>query len=121
MRILVTGSRYWTDQVLLRNTLAEVTKNTPPAERVILVHGDAWRGADFMAGEYARDRGWKEEPHPAEWNNGRAAGMMRNKEMVDLGADVCVAFFRMDVANKGTTNCSNLAKKAGIPVLRVEG
>lgn len=118
MRILVTGSREWTDEELLHATLDEVTAGH---EKVTIVHGGCYRGADVMTSAYATQRGWTDETHEAEWNAGRPAGPIRNKEMVALGADVCVAFFKMTAANKGTTGCCNFAKKAGIPVVRVEG
>jgi hypothetical protein len=44
------------------------------------------------------------------------AGPRRNRAMVCLGADVCVAFFKKGAANYGTAGCVKLAKAAGIDV-----
>lgn len=112
MRILITGSRDWDDA----NAIAFVMEGAVPlmARDVTVVHGDA-RGADRIAGAYAEQAGWKVEKHPANWNlYGKKAGFIRNKEMVDLGADICLAFIKNN--SRGATMCAQLAREAGIPV-----
>lgn len=85
----------------------------------IVVHGDAM-GADTMADWSARclkGAGWdvEVEVHPANWDAlGTAAGVIRNQMMVDLGADVCLAFSHRN--SRGTLHCSTIAEAAGIPV-----
>jgi len=55
------------------------------------------------------------EPHPADWErHGRAAGPIRNQEMADAGADLCIAF--PYGIGKGTYDMIERARKAGIPV-----
>ena len=50
------------------------------------------------------------------WKNlGRKAGPLRNQKMVDLGADICIAFPQGE--SRGTRNCMKLADKAGIEVV----
>lgn len=136
MRILVTGSRDWTDWRTLNLALIETAKSD---RDVTLVHGCA-RGTDSLAAAAARKLGWQVEDHPADWNApcrascgprdhrrpGRggveycpAAGDYRNQAMVDQGADVCLAFFVHGSLNKGTTDCATRAKKAGILVVRI--
>jgi hypothetical protein len=81
---------------------------------VTVVHGAA-RGADTIAGELARGFGMKVEIHPANWEEyHRAAGPIRNQEMVDLGADICLAFLMPN--SKGTADCIRRARKARIKV-----
>lgn len=115
-RILITGSRDWVETNIIHRAISEwVRDNVPQNEVTILVHGDASRGADRMGRDFARAMWWlQEEAHPADWGWGKSAGMQRNSEMVQAGADVCLAFIRNN--SKGATHCMIEAHKAGIPV-----
>jgi hypothetical protein len=114
-RILVTGSRDWTDAEMIRAAIRQAALRCPDA---IVVHGAA-RGADLLAGAAARALGLQEEQHPARWDElGKVAGPVRNQEMVDLGADVCLAFIKN--GSRGASHCAALAEKADIPVRRFE-
>ena len=141
MRVLVTGAREWPSRYLVfleLNNLAQehnlkcglgysLTK-----EKMTVVHGYAYRGADRFADEWAECYGIPER-HEAKWRPGgvldRGAGHKRNQEMVDLGADICLAFL-MPCTKKlckksglhythGTWDCVTRAQKAGIPVREV--
>lgn len=113
MRVLVTGSRQWNDARAIMDRLADYPPGT------VLVHGDA-RGADRMAQRIGQDLGLVDEPHPADWTQyGKAAGRIRNAEMVRAGADICIAFPLPD--SVGTWDCVRRAKTAGIPVEVVLG
>jgi hypothetical protein len=82
--------------------------------QVFVVHGAA-KGADTIADQIAKGYGMIPEPHPANWSEyHRAAGPIRNQQMVDLGADICLAFLQPN--SKGTADCIRRAEKAGIPV-----
>lgn len=119
-RILVTGSRDWDDPARLAFHLGlAVGAGLQEGRPVVVVHGACPRGADDMADRMARaHEGIGVEPHPADWGqHGRAAGFRRNAEMVQLGADVCLAFIRN--GSRGASHCADLAEKAGIPVRRV--
>lgn len=112
MRLLVTGSRTWTDWRFIHRTLgAELPSHA--GEALCLVHGGA-RGADEIAEQWALMTGTHIELHAADWKqHGKAAGHIRNAEMVKLGADLCLAFIRD--CSRGATHCAGLAEKAGIP------
>lgn len=116
-RILITGSRTWLDRNVIHRAISEwVRDNVPQNEVTIVVHGDNPKGADRMAKEFAEAMWWLEpEPHPADWSWGKAGGNYRNQDMVDLGADVCLAFNRND--SSGTKDCVKRARAAGIPVI----
>ncbi len=113
-RLLVTGSRTWDDTGLIEHVLAVILARHP--EGVLLVHGACPRGADAIAAAYAaRTSGYRIEAHPADWRrHGRAAGQLRNAEMITLGADGCTAFLR--AVSPGTTATIRLARAAGIPI-----
>jgi YspA, cpYpsA-related SLOG family len=114
-RILITGSRTWTDAETIRAAIRQAALRCPDA---VVVHGAA-HGADRLAGAAARALGLQEEQHPARWDeHGKAAGFIRNREMVQLGADVCLAFIKD--GSRGATHCAALAEKTGIPVRRFE-
>lgn len=109
MRVLITGSRGWADKDAIWNKLDQLDKHD-----LVIVHGRCPWGADQIANDWARKNNVAIEPHAALWNKfGRAAGHIRNKEMVDSGADVCYAFLLDD--SPGTLGCIKLAESAGIP------
>jgi hypothetical protein len=115
-RILVTGSRDWTDRDALNNALADVVRPIPAHQEIVIVHGAA-KGADTMADQWARIYGATVEAHPANWaKHGRKAGPIRNAVMVAAGADVCLAFIKNGSA--GATYTARLAEKALITVRR---
>lgn len=130
MRLLVTGSRKWSDRMVvyraLNRYIAEHCQmgydyQGEPVDYdksdVTIVHGACPTGADVIADDWAIANGLDPERHPADWDkHGRAAGPIRNQEMVDLGADLCYAFLKGD--SRGTKDCARRAEKAGIPVIR---
>lgn len=124
MRILITGSREWSDRftvwAALDDLLAEARKAPGLGPFLTVVHGDA-RGADYWAKTWAIGHAplVANEPHKADWKTtGKAAGIWRNRHMVNLGADLCLAFFQPGAANRGTADCVRRAEEAGIPVRR---
>lgn len=110
-RLLVTGSRDWSDAQVITRELEIVQAHE--GEQVVLVSGNC-RGADLIAEEVAVKFGWMIERHPADWKtHGKRAGFVRNAEMVELGADYCVAFVKDNSA--GASNTVVKARIAKIP------
>ncbi len=123
-RVLVTGSRHHSDQVAVFRALDWVYQTALArfgVGQVVVVHGDCSRGADRFADLWVTRRGaagWMvdREPHRADWDkHGRAAGVIRNAEMVALGADVCLGFYRDGAGNVGTRDCVRRARAAKMP------
>ncbi|MGC4925613.1 SLOG family protein [Streptomyces sp. DT117] len=126
-RVIVTGSRDWQEIAVIRRALNEVLAVRPHNQPLVVVHGDCPTGADIMAKVWALTtftpactddyERITEEPHPAAWHlHGRKAGPIRNQNMVNKGADLCLAFIRN--GSRGATGCANLAEAAGIPTRR---
>lgn len=114
-RVLITGSRKWTDRERIRIALLQVWCELGCESDCTLVHGDCPTGADAIAADVWRKAHLPVEAHPADWKNlGRAAGPVRNEEMVQAGADRCLAFPLPD--SRGTFDCMKRADRAGIPV-----
>jgi hypothetical protein len=110
-RVLITGSRTWTDAAVIRTALAKVWQWGPDT---VLVTGACPRGADRLAEECWTHWGGTVERWPADWNrHGRAAGYRRNQDMVDASAVGCLAFIRAH--SRGATHCATAAEQAGIP------
>lgn len=122
MRILITGSRDWEDTTMIEKELVWAEFWVDPDDKsdqpTVLVSGACPTGADIMCEDFATDRGWTVERHPADWSlHGKKAGFVRNAEMVNLGADICVAFIKN--RSKGAMMTADLAQKAGIPTERI--
>lgn len=125
MRILITGSRTWTDADTIGAAIYDALYDAR-ARDVTIVHGACPRGADQIAAEFCESEAAHfdnagaqlvEERHPADWDRlGKRAGFVRNAEMVELGADLCLAFIKD--GSRGASHTASLAERAGIPTRR---
>ena len=118
MRLLVCGSRTWTDRPRLWQVLDRLVRDHGDGQVVTVIEGDA-RGADRLAGQLARERGWRLERYPADWTReGRAAGFRRNARMLHQGhPDLVVAFTVGPLQHsRGTADMVRRAQEAGVPV-----
>lgn len=111
MRVLVCGGRDFNDALTLGSWLGGIHKQHGIS---LLIEGGA-RGADFMARKFAEWQGIPTKTFEADWEgDGRAAGPLRNKRMLDEGKpDLVVAFD----GGKGTANMVKQARLAGVRVL----
>ena len=127
MRILITGSRDWSDKETIRQALLSFTAEVEDPNTVCIIHGGCSTGADFIANHLALEYGFRLEVVEADWNAfGRSAGPKRNAEMVRRGADICLAFLNycskkncsisFGHYSHGAKDCLSLAARAGIPV-----
>ena len=112
-RVLVCGGRDFTDTTLVYNTLDELRKRRGVD---VVIEGDA-RGADRMAGYWARKNQIRNDKYPANWHiHGRSAGYRRNADMLEDGRpDLVVAF----PGGKGIEMMVRLAREAGVEVVEV--
>jgi hypothetical protein len=132
-RVLVTGSRSWDDVTTIGAALEQALIDAGPRP-VLVIHGACPSGADWHADHYARWLRGKGcaidvEQHPAE-AHGRwpRCGPIRNRHMVQLGADIALAFIGSCTSTRcrqpdphpshGASGCADLAEAAGITVRR---
>ena len=113
MRILVCGSRHYGSSYEEREHIRDVLDEYMDAD-VTIIQGEA-RGVDTQAKIWA---GMNNKPclnFPAGWKEyGRAAGPIRNKQMLQEGKpDLVIAFLAPN--SRGTANMVQQATKAGIP------
>lgn len=108
MRLMVCGGRHFYNKELLEKSLDEFIKaNRWKTEDIAILEGGA-TGADNLAEEYAKKKGFTFIVYPADWEKyGKAAGPIRNKQMVE-DCDYCVAFW--DGQSKGTKSSIDFCK-----------
>ena len=130
--ILVTGSREFSDADMIWSALEEEIGINP----VVVIHGACPTGADHLADRFVKVVTTTPVPwhwvttlaFPADWlTHGKAAGPLRNQQMVDhittnhkLDDITVLAFFKTGAGNRGTRNCVAAALAAGIPDQQVK-
>lgn len=111
---LVCGGRTYADMSRVFEALDALAAGV---ELVAIRHGGA-AGADELAGMWCRARGVPEQVFRADWRRyGRAAGPLRNGEMLKDGAVVVVVAFP---GGAGTADMVRRARAAGLPVVEIE-
>jgi hypothetical protein len=107
--VVITGSRDWTDYARIHSALRSAGECT-------VVHGGC-RGADLLADRAARSLGYCVIGKGADWNaHGRAAGPIRNREMLDMNPDMVIYFHDDLAASKGTRDCVAQARRRGLGI-----
>jgi len=109
MRVLVCGGREWTDKELIKQKLSLLDVE-------LVIEGEC-RGADLLGREAAEELHIEVKPFPAKWAiHGRAAGHIRNQQMLTEGKPHMVLAFHDNIkSSKGTKDMITRALKAGIP------
>ena len=124
MKLLVTGSRNWTDRRIVHDALAHLT------EADLLVHGANGRydrdtrtycGADILCEQLAMVHSIPTRPYPvteAEWTRyGLSAGPRRNLRMYEEQRPDEVVAFRLPGTSKGTDGMVKIALDGGTGVV----
>lgn len=116
MRVLICGDRGWTNAQLIHDKLNELAQGH--LDKIDCVIDGMAHGADHLGYVVAAQLGIATRRFPANWNKyGRAAGPIRNQQMLDEGQPDLVLAFHNDLTNsKGTKDMVNRARKAGVQV-----
>jgi len=92
-RIIVAGSRYFSNKEWLYSVLDDYIKSVD--DNVEIVSGHC-RGADMLGEQYAKDHGIPLVLFPANWSKyGKRAGYIRNDQMAKYASEkkgVLIAF-----------------------------
>jgi len=109
MKVLVCGGRSYSDWQTVYDALDALPVT-------MVVQGGAG-GADALAKDWANSRLRPVMTYHAEWEkHGKAAGPIRNQEMLDdAKPDMVLAF----AGGRGTADMIRRAEKAGVTVKRV--
>ena len=100
----------------MKEVLDSMNKKAPIS---LVIEGEQ-RGADTSGKLWAETVKVKVEPHPANWAKyGRAAGPIRNREMLKSNPDLVVAFHDNILKSKGTADMLKAAKAAKIKCLLI--
>lgn len=112
-RVLICGDRDWTNRELILKTLRDV-QQTYGVE--VVIEGEA-QGADTIGRLAADVIGIPVLRYPADWRrHGKAAGPIRNVQMLKEGKPTLVLAFHNYIENsKGTKHMVTIAQKAGVP------
>lgn len=114
-RALVCGGRNYRNRDGVFAVLDMIHREIRPIK--VLIYGMA-PGADSLAAEWASQRGVTLDGYRADWQqHGRAAGPIRNQQMIEKGRpDIVVAF----PGGRGTADMIRRARNAGIPVMEAQ-
>ena len=114
-KALVCGGRDFNNAKMLYEALDKM-------ELSQIIHGAA-KGADSLAGQYAKSRSIACQTYPANWKPqgptgplDRGAGFKRNQKMLDQGQpDLVIAF----PGGNGTRNMAKIAAAQGFKVIKI--
>ena len=116
IRIIIAGSRTFTDYPLLAAKMDMFTENLDP-DQIEVVSGEA-RGADRCGERWAIERAIPVKRFPAEWDRyGKSAGYKRNDQMRSYATHL-VAF--QVGHSRGTQHMIRTAMAAGLNVRVVQ-
>jgi len=118
MKILVCGGRDFTDWEFFHDKMYWILFEIGDGAKDTTIITGAAKGADNLGIRFSHEYGTKLESYPADWtSHGKAAGPIRNQQMLDDGKpDLVVAF----PGGVGTADMIRRAIKAGIPVRMIE-
>lgn len=112
-KFIVCGGRDYADFLQMDRCLSALHEQVGIS---MIIEGNA-NGADKMAGDWAEVHGILVYVFIANRSShGKAAGLIRNKQMLEMKPDGVVAF----PGGKGTQHMIQISKEVGIPVWEIQ-
>jgi YspA, cpYpsA-related SLOG family len=115
MKLIIAGSRTFTDYQLLCQTLA------PERHRITQVITGGAKGADLLGYRWAWKHAIRHQVFRADWERfGKGAGVRRNHQMAQAG-DMLLCFW--DGESKGSAHMISCMQQLGKPcvIVRTDG
>lgn len=109
VRLILAGGREFKDYALVKKALKTIQPGTK------IVCGMA-KGADLLGKKFGDEFGYEVKEFPADWDNGKRAGYLRNLEMGRYG-NILLAFW--DGESGGTESMIDIATDMGLRVIVV--
>lgn len=117
VKVLVCGSRYFENYELLKKELLKLhdTTGTSGKHKIDCIISGHAKGADSLGERFAEEYNIPTKVYPADWDKyGKAAGPIRNKQMLEEGKPGLVIAF-LAPGSRGTQNMIDQSIKAGKP------
>ncbi len=112
---LICGGRNFMDWEMFDAAMSDLLRLRGGLPETV-IHGGAG-GADTLAGRWGEKFALSVLVFPADWKaHGRAAGPIRNQEMIERKPDFVVAF----PGGRGTADMVRRARKAGVDVAEIK-
>ena len=112
-RVVIAGCRDYNNYEKARLFIDRCISNIVKDNNIIIVSGGA-QGAYTIGERYAKEKGFKIERYPADWEKyGRSAGPRRNKQMAEI-SDYVICFW--NGKSKGTKSLIDFTKRANKPL-----
>lgn len=112
-RIIVAGSRYFSNKEWLYSVLDDYLKSVDDDVEIVSGH---CRGADMLGEQYAKDHGIPLVLFPANWSKyGKRAGYIRNDKMAKYASEKDGVLIAFPVGeSRGTKMMIRLAHNYGL-------
>lgn len=111
-KYVFSGSRHWKDEETIARILA---KHVP--EGSVVAHGNA-RGVDEIVDRVANRGLYTVIRFHADWDkHKKAAGPIRNREMLEVRPEMCICIHENISGSRGTKDMLTECRRRGIPVV----
>ena len=121
IKVIIAGSRNFYDYDTVEDAVVSYfMSHGILKENVEVISGGA-RGSDSLGEQLAKSYELKLTIFPAQWDTyGKAAGMIRNKEMADYAikdSNKAILFAFWDGQSRGTKGMIHIARRCGMEVI----